>query len=541
MKRLILFLFGSLVLASTNAQFVHKIKADSVLITNDSCTAELNLENSTKHIKGFLYNKGNGRTEFRKAVMLNDSTLVFGEDTLMIKGSGGALSNGNGTTVAGTGSGQRVNLGGDLTELTILNATGNNNLIIEGNNTNDNLPLVNITSTSSGTALRAQSTSGYALYASSASRSIPIAQIFNGASGPGLNVYSAGGNALEAVSNYAGIGSSFAVGKDNFYYERIYGVGGGAINTIFTLTKSAPEPNAGFGGSIDLLLSTASQNQDAGKLVWRWTDAQDTSRTSAIDFYTANKTIFGIKSTLAGNGQWTWHGYPALVAQTDTTANKPLAIDGSGNVVKMAGWPTGSGGLADGDKGDVVVSGAGAGWNLEPYVPKVLTSGSVSNAAQMDILLTSAVLGGTFDRVEIQIEVRPATSGANLQMRFSTDGGSSFNAGASDYEFIANWRTATGSGNDVGANASAATLVNLCGNESSSGAKGTIAIHNYPDATQRTTYQGHLITHSSASQAIIMSEVGGQRKATQDTDAVRFFFNTGNITGNYRVIGYKNR
>src|SRR5687768_18160174 len=90
MKKIFLLTAVCIGAVSAHAQFVHKIKADSVLITNDSCTAELNLENSTKHIKGFLYNKGNGRTEFRKAVKLNDSAFVFGEDTLVIRGSGGA-------------------------------------------------------------------------------------------------------------------------------------------------------------------------------------------------------------------------------------------------------------------------------------------------------------------------------------------------------------------------------------------------------------------------------------------------------------------
>lgn len=67
------------------AQYVYKIKADSVLITNDSCTAELNLENSTKDINGFLYNKGKGRTEFRKGlIQVNDSIYLIGDDTLNV-------------------------------------------------------------------------------------------------------------------------------------------------------------------------------------------------------------------------------------------------------------------------------------------------------------------------------------------------------------------------------------------------------------------------------------------------------------------------
>jgi hypothetical protein len=64
------------------AQYIYKIKADSVRIYNDSCTAELILENSTKDTVGFLYNKGNGRTEFRRALIpLGNMKYLIGRDT----------------------------------------------------------------------------------------------------------------------------------------------------------------------------------------------------------------------------------------------------------------------------------------------------------------------------------------------------------------------------------------------------------------------------------------------------------------------------
>jgi parallel beta-helix repeat protein len=47
-----------------HAQFTYKIKADSVKVTNDNCSAELIIENSTRSVNGFLYNTGNGRTKF---------------------------------------------------------------------------------------------------------------------------------------------------------------------------------------------------------------------------------------------------------------------------------------------------------------------------------------------------------------------------------------------------------------------------------------------------------------------------------------------
>jgi hypothetical protein len=81
---LYLVMLASLLPVTAFSQYIHKIKADSVLITNDSCTAELNLENSTKNVTGgFLYNKGKGRTEFRKPLTkINDTLYLVGDDSL---------------------------------------------------------------------------------------------------------------------------------------------------------------------------------------------------------------------------------------------------------------------------------------------------------------------------------------------------------------------------------------------------------------------------------------------------------------------------
>jgi hypothetical protein len=65
------------------AQYVYTIKADSVKITNHCDTAELILENHTQNVLGFLYNKGRGRTEFRKLFeKISDSIYISGNDTL---------------------------------------------------------------------------------------------------------------------------------------------------------------------------------------------------------------------------------------------------------------------------------------------------------------------------------------------------------------------------------------------------------------------------------------------------------------------------
>lgn len=67
------------------AQYVYTIKADSVKITNTCDTAELIIENHTQTVPGFLYNKGRGRTEFRRILQtLSDSAFLIGNDTLKL-------------------------------------------------------------------------------------------------------------------------------------------------------------------------------------------------------------------------------------------------------------------------------------------------------------------------------------------------------------------------------------------------------------------------------------------------------------------------
>src|SRR3954463_397989 len=85
MKR-ILFLLALVCLDKTlHAQYIYTIKADSVKITNSCDTAELIIENHTQTVPGFLYNKGRGRTEFRKILKtLSDSAFLIGNDTLKL-------------------------------------------------------------------------------------------------------------------------------------------------------------------------------------------------------------------------------------------------------------------------------------------------------------------------------------------------------------------------------------------------------------------------------------------------------------------------
>lgn len=70
------------------AQNVYQIRADTVRIYNTCDTAELVLENRTKDTLGFLFNKGKGRTEFRRLHLQQIGTklAIAGQDTLDLSG-----------------------------------------------------------------------------------------------------------------------------------------------------------------------------------------------------------------------------------------------------------------------------------------------------------------------------------------------------------------------------------------------------------------------------------------------------------------------
>lgn len=85
MKRMLFFLVLLSLEKSLHAQYIYTIKADSVKITNSCDTAELIIENHTQNVCGFLFNKGRGRTEFRRGmVKISDSIYVVGCDTLKL-------------------------------------------------------------------------------------------------------------------------------------------------------------------------------------------------------------------------------------------------------------------------------------------------------------------------------------------------------------------------------------------------------------------------------------------------------------------------
>jgi hypothetical protein len=183
--------------------------------------------------------------------------------------------------------------------------------------------------------------------------------------GTGINVVASGtANALFAQAGGTGIGVTGSSSGSSGYGVLANSSNNNAIpfkaNNFSTLTNSATPvvaelvrnvfgtPADGVGLSIMFRGQTTNTTDvETGQIRNYLSTALHANRSSAFEFHLVNNTVSARKALLASTGQWTWDGYPALPAQVDTTTYKPVAIDGSGNVVKMAGW-AGSGGGGSG-------------------------------------------------------------------------------------------------------------------------------------------------------------------------------------------------
>lgn len=173
----------------------------------------------------------------------------------------------------------------------------------------------------------------------------------------------------------------------------------------------------------------------------------------------------------------------------------------------------------------------------------LLATASASDVAYVDF----TGIDNTYDEYEVHIQnAIPATDAADIYSRTSTNNGSSFDDGASDYSWLMYESTLvatpTASGSNSGDNADSWVRLtrNGVGNDTNKyGYTGIIKLCSPYNTTRYKT-----ILHSGAYQGSIhvLNTVfgAGQRLATADIDAIRFLFSTGNISsGEFKLYGIK--
>jgi hypothetical protein len=184
-----------------------------------------------------------------------------------------------------------------------------------------------------------------------------------------------------------------------------------------------------------------------------------------------------------------------------------------------------------------VTGGWATYWNIiyEPIAIVPISTTDASAAATVDITWPAG-----YKQVEIDLNnVIPATDATTFHMRTSTDGGSIFNSGGSDY--AVQFRQMFDTGAISQASSASALFFNrsseTCGNAANeNGFSGKVTIHK-PDGAEYTrisfflTYTNDVGQHGSV---VGMARVN----LASDVNAVRFYFSAGNIaSGNFVATG----
>lgn len=173
---------------------------------------------------------------------------------------------------------------------------------------------------------------------------------------------------------------------------------------------------------------------------------------------------------------------------------------------------------------DTLYKPIGSGWTL------LSTTTLASNAT-----VTLAIDGYRRYRIEFE-EVLGSLDGYPLQMQVSNDAGSTWNTGASDYDWAA---SKIGAYTDTGAVAAFIRLTALTGNGSGEGVSGNIDIFGANDAGLQFRVSGRLIEPVYNSTGISGWDIIGRRNANSDIDAVKLYFSSGNLlSGKLRVFGW---
>ncbi|OQP63185.1 hypothetical protein A3860_25175 [Niastella vici] len=333
MKKLFLLLMASCTICTALAQQSFYLKGNNVYFTNDDSPAELVLENSTKTVKGVLVNTGNGSTTFKPVVKINDSTIVFGADTLTFRGGSVSLQQ---TTDAGNSTTNYINANGGYYQnnTRLLHATdsmlsigynaGKSNTSGYGNTAVGHGALQNNTTGYSNTAV------GYH----------GLQQTINGVS----NV-SIGANSLQAnTSGY----SNIAIGESALAANTTSGdnvaIGRGALAAITTGSSSVAigylaGGNATYGNIVAIGARALQNNTGYGN--------------TAVGYQSLNANTSGIGNTAAGyragavsngnNNIFIGYNAGSAAGQTGVATNNNTAV-GSGAL----GTVTGSGNTAVG-------------------------------------------------------------------------------------------------------------------------------------------------------------------------------------------------
>lgn len=182
-----------------------------------------------------------------------------------------------------------------------------------------------------------------------------------------------------------------------------------------------------------------------------------------------------------------------------------------------------------------VIASSVAGW-----VPiKTVTA---ANDATIDFVngTGGVVLDSTYKAyIVVLTDVVPATDGTDFYFRTSTDGGSTYNASASDYDYAFDFVGQGANTNEASTGAAQIVMAKSVGSDTGESLSGQLMIANPAGTTNKKiiTFDFGWVTNAGEFKA---SKGGGFRDAVADVDAFRFIFSSGNVeAGTFTLYGLR--
>jgi hypothetical protein len=155
----------------------------------------------------------------------------------------------------------------------------------------------------------------------------------------------------------------------------------------------------------------------------------------------------------------------------------------------------------------------------------------------------TAMIGTAFNGYRVSItNLIPATDTADLWMRVSEDGGSSYKAGASDYRWCRSTLTDAGTRSEAGDTADAQiVLATNLGTGTGETLCGSVDFFAPGGAAKNKLVRGQLACLDAAPVAKDVTATGAYVGTVNAVNAIRFLMSTGNITsGTFALYGIRN-
>lgn len=164
----------------------------------------------------------------------------------------------------------------------------------------------------------------------------------------------------------------------------------------------------------------------------------------------------------------------------------------------------------------------------------LLATATASSSTSVDF---ASSIDSTYDEYIIAgINVVPASDGVSIRFKTSSNAGSSYDNGASDYDW--KYTSNSGTGGVAGDNDVIISGGSNIGNDTGEAANFVMRLYK-PSGTKYTQFTWECV-HVSSAGAVYTLFGGGARLSAADVDAVRFSMSSGNIaSGDFKLYGVK--